>query len=102
MQKSHKYENVKDVLYKGIWSNTNEIGERKKQRQKWGFTYQIFRTIVKLKQSDAGQNHTYQWWFRRLAIKHCIKNSIIEQVAFLDKKMVIKQIIIEQLDRALW
>lgn len=34
--------------------------KEKKQRQKWGFTYQIFRTIVKLKQSDAGQNHTYQ------------------------------------------
>lgn len=49
MQKSHKYENVKDVLGKGMWVNTNETGERKKQREKWGFTYQIFRTIVKLK-----------------------------------------------------
>lgn len=29
MQKSHKYENVKDVLGKGMWVNTNETGERK-------------------------------------------------------------------------
>lgn len=84
MQKSHKYENVKDVLGKGMWVNTNETGERKKQREKWGFTYQIFRTIVKLKQSDAGQNHIHQWWFQRLAIKIWIKNSIIGQVVFLD------------------
>lgn len=33
MQKSHKYENVKDVLGKGMWVNTNETWERKKRRE---------------------------------------------------------------------